>query len=665
MSIFIKLDKFHSDDREEQLKQCVHSIYKAENNKNIFLIEQEAFNHFPETRWLYWLQKDIRRCFLEFKTLKQHGLIAAAGLQTNDDFRFIRSWCEVPIVEIGPQCRWSNFYKGGEFSPMLDDINLVVLWADNGYGIKQHTIELGNSPSRHVVNEDHYFNQGLAYINVSSIGFSTQIFPKDVIFSIQGQYIQPKDWVSDLGILCSSLTRSLLQIINPGRHYQAGQVQLLPYVDENINSDMRKGVLDVCNEKYEQLSWLETSRYFKAPLLLNFSGDLEFRIKESLKRIDEQVKSIRIFQKNLDHEIFRLYGQDKSGINFIEDDNENVYGNPGLALVSDLSFLGNQGKRKGWILYSYISFLCGVAFSRWKKNVGELEYIRIGDKEDIPELPKSPPAYNEDCGPVVFSADYLCEIVKSISQKDFEIDLDDFPSLIKGFTVIEAFLSGKFFDFHFASYSKSRRYAPIYWPLQTPTGSYTLWIYCHRLNEQSLYTCVNDFVEPKIAQVEQDLNILRNKSARSGQEEKELEKLSDLSNELRDFRDELLNIAKFWKPNLNDGVQITAAPLWKLFQHKGWQKKLKDTWAKLEKGDFDWAHLACSVWPDRVLDKCHKDRSLAIAHDVEEFFWHEAEVPVKRGKKLTGETKLEWQPKALNEPALLALIKKIKEGRGL
>ena len=33
-----------------------------------------------------------------------------------------------------------------------------------------------------------------------------------------------------------------------------------------------------------------------------------------------------------------------------------------------------------------------------------------------------------------------------------------------------------------------------------------------------------------------------------------------------------------YKPNLNDGVQITAAPLWPLFRHKPWQKVLKDTW---------------------------------------------------------------------------------------
>ena len=144
----------------------------------------------------------------------------------------------------------------------------------------------------------------------------------------------------------------------------------------------------------------------------------------------------------------------------------------------------------------------------------------------------------------------------------------------------------------------------------------------------------------------------------------ELSKLTDFENELNDFRDELLRIAKFWKPNLNDGVQITAAPLWKLFQHKPWQKKLKATWEKLEKGDYDWAHLAYSTWPERVLRKCHEDRSLAIAHDVEDDFWEEVEVPIIRRGKKTGKTKLEWRSKKLSEAELEELIrKKIAESK--
>ena len=146
--------------------------------------------------------------------------------------------------------------------------------------------------------------------------------------------------------------------------------------------------------------------------------------------------------------------------------------------------------------------------------------------------------------------------------------------------------------------------------------------------------------------------------------EKELEQTQDLELELMELRDTLLEIAKYYKPSHDDGVQITAAPLWQLFRYKPWQKVLNDTWEKLEQGDYDWAHLAMNYWPERVLRKCHQDRSLAIAHDVEDTFWHEVEVPVMRGKKPTGKTKLEWQPKELTDDELNALIQaKITEKR--
>jgi hypothetical protein len=178
----------------------------------------------------------------------------------------------------------------------------------------------------------------------------------------------------------------------------------------------------------------------------------------------------------------------------------------------------------------------------------------------------------------------------------------------------------RFFADHLQRYSKSRRKAPIYWPLSTPSGSYTLWIYYHRLTDQTLYTCVNNFVEPKLQQIADSAVQLRQKADRIIRDEKDLERLTDLELELREFRDELLRLAPIWKPNLNDGVQITAAPLWRLFQHRPWKKILKETWQQLEKGDYDWAHLAYSLWPDRVRDKCRTDKSLAIAHDLEALY---------------------------------------------
>ena len=144
------------------------------------------------------------------------------------------------------------------------------------------------------------------------------------------------------------------------------------------------------------------------------------------------------------------------------------------------------------------------------------------------------------------------------------------------------------------------------------------------MTSQTLYTAVNDFIEGpngKLKRAEQEAAALRHKgSFRSRQEDKRLEDLQALEVELIDLRDALLKIAPTYRPNHDDGVQITAAPLWSLFRHKPWQKVLKDTWTKLEKGDYDWAHLAMSYWPDRVREKCKTDKSLAIAHGLEHLY---------------------------------------------
>ena len=198
--------------------------------------------------------------------------------------------------------------------------------------------------------------------------------------------------------------------------------------------------------------------------------------------------------------------------------------------------------------------------------------------------------------------------------------------------------SSGFFSAHLKAYSKGRREAPIYWPLATPSGGYTLWVYYPNLGSQTLYTAVNDFVEPRLQQVGGDLSALRTKgSARTRDDERRFGSLQALELELIELRDTLLRLAPTYKPNQDDGVQITAAPLWSLFRHKPWQKVLKDTWAKLEKGDYDWAHLALNYWPERVREKCKSDKSLAIAHGLEDLYVEpEAQQKKPRGRRKAG-----------------------------
>ncbi len=198
--------------------------------------------------------------------------------------------------------------------------------------------------------------------------------------------------------------------------------------------------------------------------------------------------------------------------------------------------------------------------------------------------------------------------------------------------------SAGFFQDHLKRYSKSRRKAPIYWPLSTASGSYTLWIYYHRLTDQTLYTCVNDYVKPKLETISRDIKRFQSELVEGGtaQKRQKLEELMDFEQELKDLRDDLLRVARLpYKPNLNDGVMITAAPLWRRFRHNQWRKDLEACWKKLKVGEYDWAHLAYAIWPDRVKDKCKADLSIAIAHGLEDVYQGELARPKKGRKKAT------------------------------
>ena len=100
--------------------------------------------------------------------------------------------------------------------------------------------------------------------------------------------------------------------------------------------------------------------------------------------------------------------------------------------------------------------------------------------------------------------------------------------------------------------------------LSTASGSYTLWIYYHRLTGQTLHLALADFVDPKLKSVQYDITVLRE---RTGGRDSQFGELQEFLGELTEFRAEIERIIKLpWKPDLNDGVLITASPLWKLFR---------------------------------------------------------------------------------------------------
>ena len=187
-------------------------------------------------------------------------------------------------------------------------------------------------------------------------------------------------------------------------------------------------------------------------------------------------------------------------------------------------------------------------------------------------------------------------------------------------------LTSGFFDHHLRHHSESRRKAPILWQLSIPSGRYSIWCYAHRMTRDSLFAIQNEVVASKLAHEERRLSsfVTDADHTPSAPVRAQIADQDSLVAELRVMLDEVRRAAPLWNPDLDDGIVLVMAPLWRLAPtHKAWQRELRAKWDDLVTGKYDWAHLAMHLWPERVIPKCATDRSLAIAHDLEDVFWVE------------------------------------------
>ncbi|MBS3958363.1 MAG: type II restriction endonuclease subunit M [Xanthomonadaceae bacterium] len=533
--------------------------------------------------------------------------------------------------------KWFPFAKGGRYSPFYSDIFLVVNWQNEGAEIKNNLNEKGNVRSNVWMLRDtaaNYFKKpGLTWPSRAK-RFSPQALPRNCLFSQRGYlaYFPHGDHDLGLGIFNSSAFDYLFKTAL-GRfgypEFLVGILQIMPWV--SVTHSQKETLCRLAHRAWSLKRTLdsieETSHAFLLPAVLRV------RLRDYEPPLIEA--ELACIQAEIDAIAFDLYG-------FSDSDRIAVQMSQGVTIESDAESGADVEEDEESVepidqTAGLLSWAVGVAFGRfdWRLATGERAAPPEPDPFDpLPAkspgmLPDGADPFHAHAGILVDDQGHPHDLARLIEEVLARVDVtvpDD----------VRRWLQRDFFAFHLQRYSKSRRKAPIYWPLSTTSGSYTLWVYYPSLTSQTLYTAINDFVEPKLKQVGADVTALRNKgAARTRDDEKQFESLQAFELELIELRDTLLKLAPTYKPNHDDGVQISAAPLWPLFRHKPWQKVLKDTWEKLKKGDYDWAHLAMNYWPDRVREKCKTDKSLAIAHGLEDLY----EEPEAKPKKTHGRKK--------------------------
>ena len=633
MSQFLRL--LSETDKAQALLTTCTNLRRGEPEARNFDVAPESFDAVPGKPFAYWVSDAVRSLFQKLPQFESNGRQAQVGASTKDDFRFLRLYWE----SRSDYSQWSPFAKGGAYSRYYFDVHLQINWRNDGAEIESLVIQrypyLNGNAEWVMHRESNYRSPGLTWPTRTTSGLGFRVLPSGCVFSVKGSAAfivgnSPNALFALLAVTTSAPFTSLVELQlaaadAAARAYEVGVIQKTPMPVTNAEDEAQLAALArrAWSLKRTLDTIIETSHAFLLPAALRPSlGDYDPTAIES-----ELVQ----IQTKIDALAFDLY-------DFAETDRQAVMGPMGDAGAADANE-DEEEDSEADVLFTdaLLSWAVGVAFGRfdWRLATGERQAPSEPDPFDpLPAkspgmLPDGAAPFHTHAGILVDDQGHPHDLAHLIEEVLGRVDMpvpDD----------VRRWLQRDFFAFHLQRYSKSRRKAPIYWPLATASGSYTLWVYYPSLSSQTLYTAINDFVEPKLKQVGDEVAALRNKgAARSRDDEKQFEILQAFELELIELRDTLLKIAQGYQPNHDDGVQITAEPLWPLFRHKPWQKILKDTWTRLEKGDYDWAHLAMSYWPARVREKCKTDKSLAIAHDLEELYVE----PAVKLKKTRGQSK--------------------------
>jgi hypothetical protein len=601
-------------------------------------VARMLFAKHPNHEILYDLDNDQLLSLATEAKLEPTLASVTFGITTKDNFRFVRLRWEVPEAEVGLNQKWTLFSKGGDYSWFSGDTHLVVNRSKNGSELAACAEKADGNVASTKRSSKHYFLPALTFSRRSQKGFSLRRLRTDVCFSDAGGAIIPnkdrKEWcLALLGVLATKEYMSVIRSQSTFGHYEVGSVKVLQAPNRGCFS-----IIDSVKEVLKAIDQIEstdeTAQLFVSPMV--DVPEILHRYSEAVCKLSESLVSIG---HTLDAEV----------INF---QREVVQGK-----------LNKSTSRE-----RYQSFALGVLFGRWNLMQHERPSVDLDPFEGLgatsPARLTVPPALDANEYPEFLEDDATFGMsVLSSKVNDIVIRCLGQEQSSQGLEQLNAkpFSCQTFFEFHLADYSRSRRESPIYWPLKLNSFDYTVWVYCHKLNGQTLFSIANEILDKRIEIAQKDIASLRSLSKRNAAQEANLEELTSFLSELTSFRSEMLAVAKFWKPNLNDGVQITAAPLWPFFQHRKWRETLKKTWEELEGGQYEWAHIALCVWPDRVIRSAHKDRSIAIAHDLENILWHEVEVK-KTSKTGRVTMKVEWHPRELSEKELNAIAAKVKSG---
>jgi len=649
-SVYFRLVLENEEEKRLAFEEALDKYLKGDKSEKVYVLEQEKLKTIPGWPFVYWVSDNVRSLFEKNKKLIESAK-PCQGLATTDNFRFVRFWWEVGVNDITFDCqdlsisknyKWIPYAKGGDVNKWYGSQLNIVNWQNNGKEIKDNVLRKYtylNSWVWVVKNSEYYTKEGITYTEMAK-NTCARYLPRGYIFDVKGSCIFSKSINSNLllSIINSKMVDFLLKLLNPTVSTQVGDISRIPLPIEgkeeiekiillnfykciNIRKTMIKG---------DEISWEFISPpYWITGIIETLEREKHLAIFES--EISEAVyKLYDITQEDIDQiesEFGRLPGQFPK-INNLNDDELKIIKSLYLEkhIPSEVinqnkessdeeseeakdiqqESTNRKGKNKRYLTLEEICLASGfhpeTVYEYIKSNHLERDEERFGLAVRYISYAlgvvmgrfKVDSIKPDDDGITVMDeghSDDATARVRDVLDKILnENEAKEVINIIGG--DLRKFLMNDFFiKYHIPMYKKR----PVYWLSQTVKKNYGFYIYNLKFNQDTLYSLIQKYIVPRINLEKLRLMDIYNKkeTVKIPKEEKEMEKLiaksEEFLEELELFKQDIQEVIDTgFKPDIDDGVILNMAPLYKLIPWKEPEKYYKN----LQMGQYEWAHVS-------------------------------------------------------------------------
>lgn len=631
--VFMNVQDVNPEEKNENLQVLIRTYNRGEDAKWIYVAKSIDFTNLPNTTIGYYFEENTLYLF-KYPKFFERGFDSKKGHDLSANI-YPRLFYEVIETD-----DFSLMYNGGGFTlfyfPYRDATKFVedIIRSDSGCNIRSL----------------HLQRQGMIGFGKREDILDAHILKKGMIFTREGiglPNISVTEGYATLSYLNSIISQYAINQYC-GQHKGNGYVNLLPMPDyATRQSDIERIVNAIIGIKRKWFSLDETNLEYHG---LIAQMHIDTTIDAALDKMQEQLTADYARYEELVKENDDLW-MDLADIDrnseFRQTLNNYKSRRPYEELLSIDGVSCQNVIDKKVMAQEIVMELVGMTFGRWNTAYakGEQAIPEFGDVFDaLPFMPvvsqgeATCPAQldvptdgiltnNSDSS--LCLASHVREVMHYL-WADRADDMEYELCQLIGCKSLQAYLASPtgFFDYHFKRYTKSRRKAPIYWLLASEDGTVDYWVYYPKLSKNTLPQLIIRLREQQ-EQLRTRLNaaLAAHDKTQESQTRAEQEQVEGMMDELNRI------LAAGYVPNHDDGVPVTAAPLLHLAASRPWRVECEKNMELLEKGDYDWSHLAMSMYPARVTQKAKKDWCMALTHGLEHICENKPKEKKARKKK--------------------------------